>query len=138
MKQKRFVLFIFMLSLNMVTLLAQTFNNPLINAPSINQRNYAQQVPVVYGTVIANMQGDTTQYGLYSISTAKNSKLTKITEAPSGIIANGGGIYLDGVYRFVNYNIWTEATTYYEYETKTWKQLKKEILPDKTNVGIAE
>lgn len=138
MKQKRFVLFIFMLSLNMVTLLAQTFNNPLINAPSINQRNYAQQVPVVYGTVIANMQGDTTQYGLYSISTAKNSKLTKITEAPSGIIANGGGIYLDGVYRFVNYNIWTEATTYYEYDTKTWKQLKKEILPDKTNVGIDE
>lgn len=84
------------------------------------------------------MQEDASKYGLYSISAAKNSKLTKVSDAPNEIIANGGGIYLDGIYHFINYDIWSEKTTYYEYDTKTWKQQKREVLPDKTNVGIDE
>ena len=139
MKQKTLILLIFALSLNIINAMAQAFCNPaLVSSAGTIQNVSGGVIPKIYGTVIANGNDDASKYGLYCISAEKNSKLTKVAGAPSEVIANGGGIYLDGVYKFINYDIWTQATTYYEYDTHTWRQLKKEILADKTNIGIDE
>lgn len=116
---------------------AQTFELPGMLAPA-PRKAAAAEVPTIYGTVMSNQQEDESKYGLYSIKAERNGKLTRVVEAPAGMIANGGGVYQDGRYRFVNYDIWTDAVTYYEYDTNYWQCLNRLTLPNKSNIAVDE
>lgn len=117
---------------------AQTFDPPGRLAPAPRRSLATAKVPTIYGTVIANQQEDPSKYGLYSIRAERNGKLTRVTDAPTGMIANGGGVYQDGRYRFVNYDIWSDAVTYYEYDTNYWQCLNRQVLPNKSNIAVDE
>jgi len=139
MGKKKFFVVVMTLFLQVVTSVAQVWNTPqLLTSPTNKAKaSSANGAPTIYGTVIANIQEDATKYGLYTIKAEKGSKLTKVSGVPS-MLANGGGVYQNGRYRFVNYEIWSDCTTYFEYDINTWQCVNQTVLPNKSNIAVDE
>lgn len=93
--------------------------------------------PTLYGWVYYNRQENSSKYGVYSIQPEDGASL-KAVWLNGKINATGGGVYVDGRYRFVSYDEATDGATYYEYDTSNWTQLKCYPLPDKTNIALDE
>ena len=92
---------------------------------------------VIYGCINYNKSENSSEYGIYSIEPSYNGKFQSKLLG-SNYVANGGGVYLDGKYCFVNYSPETDKATYYEVDTKDWSVSKRMVLPDKTNIATDE
>lgn len=91
----------------------------------------------IYGCVNYNRSEDKSKYGVYSIKPEANARLQEVFLTDHSV-ANGGGVFLDGHYKFVNYDETTGTATYYDYDTSNWRQVKKETLPDLSNCATDE
>ncbi len=91
--------------------------------------------PVIYGTVDYTSDENPEVYGIYAIDGATGRMApVDLTDHPD---ANGSGYYEDGIWRFTsNGQNGDGKTYYYEYDVAGWKCLKKEVLPDLSNLAL--
>lgn len=91
--------------------------------------------PVIYGTVDYTSDENPEVYGIYAIDGA-TGKMGPV-DLTDHLDANGGGYYEDGIWRFTsNGQNGDGKTYYYEYDVADRKCLKKEVLPDLSNLAL--
>lgn len=92
--------------------------------------------PLIYGTVYYTNDENVDAYGIYAVDAATGRMAAVNLEGH--VNANGGGIYDNGLYRFVSFNEERNAAIYYEYRVSDWTFVKSEVLPDKSNLAFDE
>lgn len=92
--------------------------------------------PAIYAGVYYTVDENAENYGIYAIDAASGRTLPVVIEGHP--IPNGGGFYDNGIYRFVQYFGDDKTPFYCEYDMANWQLLRKEALPDCTNVSIDE
>lgn len=92
---------------------------------------------LLYGSVIfaTNWTEENAPIGAYSFPATGNTTLAPVA-IDELINANGGGVYVDGKYHFVNYITFFDMifAAYYVYNTETWEQ-EVELDTEPTSVG---
>lgn len=79
---------------------------------------------VVYSSQWDSMSEDEYPYAMYSFLASAPSCMTLQADMKANV-PNGGGVYYDGEFKFVSYNIMYETQVvayYYRYNTETWEQ----------------
>lgn len=84
----------------------------------------AGKLPVnIYGTLVYTSQGMSGRYGIYSIS-GTDGTITAVHK-DNAFNFNGGAIYDNGKYNFINYTVYWSyifSYDYYQYNTEDWSQ----------------
>lgn len=92
--------------------------------------------PVIYATVGYTVDENVNDYGIYAIDAATGR--TAAVQLEGHVNAEGGGFYDNGLYRFVEYDKEKDNAVYYEYRVSDWSMVKREVLPDKSNIALDE
>lgn len=87
----------------------------------------AEDVPVLYGTMLYSDGWDSNEYGVYAINANSSPVFTKLAGG-YGFNANAGAAYCNGSYVVLNYSGSGNRVTYYEYETEDWGQTDEDDL----------
>lgn len=108
--------------------------SPAMNAPAAPPADW--EGPIIYGSINYTNEEDPSKYGIYAVD-APTGRIAPIY-LENHLDANGSGIYQDGVYKFVSCPDGASDVLYYEYNVADWTLLKKEVLPDMTNIALDE
>lgn len=92
--------------------------------------------PIIYGTVYYTVNDNPLEYGIYGID-GKTGAIAPVS-LDHNVYANGGGVYEDGIYKFVGTNDNANLPIYYEFDPTDWHLIKSEVLPDWSNGGLDE
>lgn len=92
--------------------------------------------PVIYGTMYYNVDENSATYGIYAVDAASGRMAPMLLDPR--VNANGGGVYDNGLYKFVCYDNELDAAVYYEYRVSDWSRVRSEVLPDKSNLAFDE
>lgn len=86
----------------------------------------AGKLPVtIYGSLVYTSQTNSGFYGIYGIDAATGA--ISDVHRDNTFNFNGGGIYADGKYNFINYSAflaWIYNYDWYQYDTEDWTQLR--------------
>lgn len=93
----------------------------------------AQTNPTVYGSVVFGHEWEDMEappYGLYSMP-ADNGNAIKLEVRNDAIKANGGGVYIDGMYHLVDFTRYEfeQVVTFRTFDTKNnWKLINEQTI----------
>lgn len=93
----------------------------------------AQTNPTVYGSVVFGHEWEDMKappYGLYSMP-ADNGNAIKLEVRNDAIKANGGGVYIDGMYHLVDFTRYEfeQVVTFRTFDTKNnWKLINEQTI----------
>lgn len=94
--------------------------------------------PVIYGSVIYadSWTQENAPIGIYSFPSSPNLTLSEIT-INSLLSVNGGGVYVDGKYHYVEFFSFLGITiaNYHTFDTETWEEIGEGIPVDKTSIA---
>lgn len=104
---------------------ANPFKSEPKNGPMLVKGGPQLWGSVVYSSLWDSMEDGDYPYAMYSFLATAPSNMTLLVDM-KGNVPNGGGVYYDGEFKFVNYYIMYETQVvsyYYRYNTETWEQV---------------
>lgn len=115
--------------------------HPIATAQATPVRvSQAGKLPVtIYGSLVYTSQSQAGYYGIYSISGTTGA--VNMVRKDDVFNFNGGAIYADGKYNFINYSAfgtWIMSYDWYQYSTEDWTQLNHVSVSDATHCMIVD
>ena len=112
-----------------------------LGALALSMPAAAQSNPTIYGSVVFGHlwedMGDEAPYGLYSVP-ADNGDAVKMEVRSNDIKANGGGVYVDGMYYLVDFSRYNteQVVTFRTFDTTAnWKLINEQTIKTYSNVA---
>ncbi len=112
---------------------------PFHSAPTFRLGVKEYKLPAeIYGLMVYN-GASSNYYGIYKMEGTSNATPSAVLKGET-FNANGGGVYANGKYNFINYSAWYSlimSYDYYQYDTEDWTQ-RQHISGSETHLMIVD